>query len=194
MGLRLITPPAAEPLTVWDLEHHLKVDLSYVSEQEYVSGLIKAARGYAEGVLQRALVTQTWEMVGDALPTDGKISIPRPPLQSVESITLIDSEGAEHTVDPASYVVETTETPGRVVRVAGRPWPSVTLRAAGAVRVRFVAGYGGPEAVPERIKQAMTLLIGHWYENREAVVIGTVVTEIPMTVRALLAFDRFYGG
>lgn len=39
---------------------------------------------------------------------------------------------------------------------------------------------------------AMLLLIGHWFENREAVVIGTIVAELPMAVEALIAPYRHY--
>src|SRR5690554_3005952 len=33
---------------------------------------------------------------------------------------------------------------------------------------------------------AMLLLISHWFENREAVVIGTITSELPMAVDALI--------
>ena len=36
-----------------------------------------------------------------------------------------------------------------------------------AVQIRFVAGYGAAAAVPEDIKEAMLLIIGHLYAHRE---------------------------
>lgn len=33
---------------------------------------------------------------------------------------------------------------------------------------------------------AMLLLIGHWFVNREAVVIGSITAELPMAVQALI--------
>jgi len=50
------------------------------------------------------------------------------------------------------------------------------------VTVRFVSGYGLAAAVPTLLKQAMLLLIGHWYANRESVVMtgrGQIVAEMP---------------
>jgi hypothetical protein len=38
----------------------------------------------------------------------------------------------------------------------------------------------------EAVTQAMLLLIGHWYENRTAVVVGQSVAAIPFAVKALL--------
>ncbi len=39
---------------------------------------------------------------------------------------------------------------------------------------------------------AMLLLIGHWYENRESVVVGTITAELPMAVEALIGPYRHY--
>ncbi|MCW5861278.1 MAG: head-tail connector protein, partial [Caldilineales bacterium] len=44
-----------------------------------------------------------------------------------------------------------------------------TLRELNAIHIRFEAGYGAASAVPTRYKQALKLLVGHWYENREAI-------------------------
>ena len=39
-------------------------------------------------------------------------------------------------------------------------------------------------------RAACLLLIGHWYENRQAVVLGTPPSEVPFTVKALLDIRR----
>ncbi|WP_395501827.1 head-tail connector protein [Ectopseudomonas mendocina] len=36
------------------------------------------------------------------------------------------------------------------------------------------------------LQQVMLLLVGHWFNNREAVVIGTISNAIPMAVESLL--------
>lgn len=46
----------------------------------------------------------------------------------------------------------------------------------------------GPEQMgftPD-VEQAVLLLVGHWYANREAVVIGTISSAVPMAVDRLL--------
>ncbi|MEQ9944113.1 head-tail connector protein [Pectobacterium aroidearum] len=45
----------------------------------------------------------------------------------------------------------------------------------------------------EDVQVAMLLLIGHWYENRETVVIGQSAQSIPFTVESLLQPYRIYG-
>jgi hypothetical protein len=42
------------------------------------------------------------------------------------------------------------------------------------------------------ITTAMLLLIGHWYANRESVVVGTITSELPMAVEALIAPYRHF--
>ena len=42
------------------------------------------------------------------------------------------------------------------------------------------------EEMPPEILSAMKLLIGHWYEDREAVAIGTIATTVPLAVKSLL--------
>ena len=39
-------------------------------------------------------------------------------------------------------------------------------------------------------KAACLLLIGHWYENRQAVVLGTPPSDVPFAVKALLDIRR----
>jgi uncharacterized phiE125 gp8 family phage protein len=49
--------------------------------------------------------------------------------------------------------------------------------------------------VPGKALQAMKLLIGHWYENRESVAVeqGVTVVKVPMAVESLLWQDRIVG-
>ncbi len=47
--------------------------------------------------------------------------------------------------------------------------PNVELRALNPITVEYAAGYTTGNACPQSIRQAMLLLIGHWYQNREAV-------------------------
>jgi len=62
------------------------------------------------------------------------------------------------------------------------------------VTVRYVAGFtpvaGSPtdyvSSVPGPIKVAMKLLIGNWFQNREATVTGTINTTLDLAVEMLL--------
>jgi len=43
------------------------------------------------------------------------------------------------------------------------------------------------------IRAAMLLLIGHWYANRESVVVGQTALKLPLAVESLLQPYRIYG-
>lgn len=158
-------------------------------DDAYLASLILAARQHLDGLdgmLGRALITQTWELVLDRFPLD-EIRLPMPPLQSVVSVKYDNAQGVETLVPSTDYVVDTTSWYGWVVPVATKLWPS-TLDAINAVRIRFIAGYGDAGLnVPAPIRQAMLLLITHWYEERTPVNIGNIVNPLPYAVEALLA-------
>ena len=54
--------------------------------------------------------------------------------------------------------------------------------------IRFVPGYGAAgTAVDMQLRQAILLLVAHWYENREPVLTtGAQAVSMPFTVTALL--------
>ncbi len=45
----------------------------------------------------------------------------------------------------------------------------------------------------DSIRAAMLLMVGHWYENREAVIVGSISSELPLAVECLLHPYREYG-
>lgn len=192
-GLVLITPPTIEPITLVEARLHLKLDATGSpathADDALVNTLITSARLHVDGRdgrLSRSLITQTWELVLDKFPLKD-IRIPLPPLQSIVSIKYDDLDGNEQTVSSANYVVDTVSTFGWVVPVTGFAWPA-TMDTINAVRIRFTAGYGDAAAdVPAPIRQAMLLLIGHLYENREEVLVGPGGSMLPMGAEALLS-------
>jgi uncharacterized phiE125 gp8 family phage protein len=195
MALRLETAPAIEPITLADLKNDIKVDSDLEFDDLLIGSLLTAARKWVENTARRALVTQSWALWLDDWPADDWIAVPRPPIQSVDSIKYYDNSDNEYTLSSSVYQVDTISEPGRVVLRSGQAWPSsIELRPANAVAVNFTAGYGGDEtAIPEEYKQAIRLLVGHWYENRGAVAsTGAVPKEVPFGVMALLWQDRVF--
>jgi len=164
-----------------------------VYEDTLITGLIKAAREYCEGYQNRAYITQTWELILDAFPATF-FQIPLPPLQWAGagdmSITYYDTAGGAHLVATADYQVDTYSHKGRVYPVYGKAWPTDELRSMNGVILQFKAGYGLLTTdVPERVRLAIKVLVGHMYENREATDVKAHI-EVPFAVHALLGLDR----
>jgi len=134
-----------------------------------LNALIRTIRHAAEGYTRRALVTQTWDLKLDRFPC-WTIHVPKPTLQSVVSITYVDTNGTTQTLDPARYLVDASSTPARITPVFGGIWP-ITLYQNNAVTVRFVAGYGLAADVPDGIKSWMIIRIKHLFDNPDAIVV-----------------------
>jgi len=65
-------------------------------------------------------------------------------------------------------------------------WPSVRLDDK-SVQISYLAGYGGAANVPTPAKHAIKMLVGHWYANRETVLVGSISKEFEFAASALLA-------
>lgn len=177
-----MTPPATEPITLLEAKDHLRVDIP--DDDNYINGLISAAREYAEGYQNRAIGSQTLEYIMDYFPP--AIRLPRTPVQSVLNIKYTTPDGTITTVDPTAYV---TKYNGDIVLAFTRIWPTNILTTGDAVKIQYTAGY---TSIPKTTKQGILLLIGHWYDNREPVSIGKPVAKIPLTAETLLGMDRMW--
>jgi uncharacterized phiE125 gp8 family phage protein len=179
MNLRLITAPAAEPVSVATAKTYLRVDGS--DDDALITSLIKAAREKAEELTRRAFITQTWDMSFNEWPSDWRLKVYRPPLQSITSVKYLDSDNVEHTW--TDYTVDIASEPGVIILES---LPSASLRRSGAITVRFVAGYGAAGSnVPERINNAILALVAHWYENRESLDVPAGLKAVFMSERAV---------
>jgi len=178
--LYLKTAPTTEPVTRAEALKHCRIETT--SDNSLVDSLITASRRYVEKITKRQLITATWIYYLDEFPEE--ILIPRPPLISVTSIKYINTSGVETTVSASDYTVDTYSEPARIIPAYGESWP--TPRAhINVVYVEYSAGYGAAASVPEELKSAIKLLMGHLYENREATT-ELNLTELPMAFYSLL--------
>jgi len=175
MTIVRITEPAVEPVSLPEAKLWCKVDGT--EDDALITGLIKAVRRSAEHLMQRTLITTTWELVRDAF--DPQLRLEMPKILSVVSLKYLDVNGVQQTLDPADYVLDADSSPGYLVPAYGKAWPS-TYGQINAVRARYTAGYGATaDLVPESIKAWMQLHIEHYHKNRGAAVIGTIVSPLP---------------
>lgn len=191
MRLKLKTAPTVEPVTLTEVKAQLRIDGT--DEDTYLELLISAARDYIEQYTARALLNQTWYAYLDKFPTTREvIYLPKSPLSSVSSIKYTDNDGVTQTWGSSNYVVDAqTSSPARISLAYNTAWPTSVRPQANAVVIEFVAGYGATAAsLPAGIRQAALILIAHWYENREAVVIGSTGSSVPMSCESLLSLHR----
>ena len=183
------TPPATEPVSLSEAKAHLRVDGT--DEDALITALITAARQKVEDWLGRALITQTLVYMRDEWPEGDEMALPGGQLLSLVSVKYKDSAGAEYTF--GDVVADTQSIPGRIVLDYGCLWPtSVTLHPVNPICVEYTAGYGATAAsVPAKIKQAILLLVGELYRNREETTAEKLM-QLPIGISALLERDVVY--
>lgn len=172
MKTKLKTAPEKYPISVKEAKEHLRVDLDFTEDDDYINALIQTATQTAEQFLHRRLITQTWYKYLECWPTEDRIIMPLGKLQSVTSLKYKDSDGDESTWTASNYIVDTNSDPGEIVLAYNGVWPTVTLYPSNPITIEFVCGYGTDGSdIEDNILHAIKVAISNMYENRESVVI-----------------------
>lgn len=179
MAAILLTPPVIEPLTLIEAKAFLRVE--HGDDDDVIAALIAAARVRVEAMTRRALLAQSWRFVLDAWPRDGRFSPRIGPLRELVAARVFDADGAVRDIDAESFVVD------GAANVIAAPCFAVPVpgRATAGIALDVLCGYGADAGdVPADLRQAVRLLLAHWYDNRVATPDGAAV---PVGVSALLA-------
>lgn len=174
---------AEEPVSLQEAKAQCRI-VDDDSEDSLISSYIRSARAYVESESGFVFVRRQFTETFSWWPT--YLGICRRPLISVDSIDYTDSAGTTQTLDDATYY---TALALRRITPVGT-WP--TLGTGGIVAVTYTAGFEEGEQAEELelARQAILLLVGQWFANRETVSIEAATpTEVPFAVRALI--DRF---
>lgn len=183
MRLTLVTPPVEEPVTIDEAREYLGLGSTNDFDAQ-IAGLIRSARQKldgAKGTLGRCLMQQTWRLTLDDFPR--RVTLPLPPLRSVDSVSWVGDDAVERTLSPSLYVASGAgdEEPA-VITFATGIWTPTNWSGAASVAITFTAGYGAaPEDVPEPLRTAILMMVAHVFENREAVTnVGGFLRETPL--------------
>jgi len=161
----LKTAPKVEPIGKDEVKAHSRIDIS--DDDLLIQTKILAVRQMVERNFDLALITQTWTMYLDWLPTYC-IEIWKRPVQKVNSVKYLDADGVSQTLASNQYDVDVNARPPRITPAINASWPYVQPRPA-AVAVEFDAGYGDkPSDVPPNVVQYLLFKVADLYEYRES--------------------------
>lgn len=184
----LLAGPSVEPITLTEAKSHLRVDSD--AEDTLIQSLIMASRLHIEAALDLALITQSWRLRLDTWPRSRTLALPLRPVQELIAVKVHADDDTIDTLDADDFILDGSPNPARLVW-RGTGTAPVSPLSANGIEIDLVAGYGdAPSDVPQPIRQALLLLVAHWYENREPVEIGATATIIPGSVSALLSLYR----
>lgn len=185
LSVRRKAPPLFEPVTLTEAKRHLRIMDGVHEDDTYIMGLIASARHYFENRIGQTTTKTQWQ---------GKIhgwwtcscmgtELPYPPLNdSPVEITWLDGDGNQQSIPSDELTVDPLAYPA-TVRYIGQSEPPCESQAT----VTWWAGVDSPAEIPQMWKVAMLMLVGHWYENRQAVVTDSGAIDVPM------AFDMIIG-
>jgi uncharacterized phiE125 gp8 family phage protein len=192
-ALQLLEAPAAAPVLLAEVKAQLRIE--HPDDDLMIDRLIKTAVAYtdAKGALGHAMITQKWGQWVNSVPPQ-YVRLAMGPLIEVTAVQYYDIDGALQTDTLSNYEITGTDFTTRIGPKSGFNWP-VTQDRADAIRIEYTAGYGATSAsVPETLRHAMMLLIGHWYDNRENTMMDEL-SNIPYGFDMLLDIHRraWYG-
>ncbi len=180
--LVLKTGPATTAISLAEAKAFLRVDSDYDDDDAYITSLIGVATNVVEQFTRRRLITQTYNIYYDEFPPFMDLQVGN--VANVTHVKYYDTDNTLQTLDTSQYDVDIRVKPGRIYQAEDGNFPD-TYERANSVEVEFVVGSAASD-VEDAIKQAMYIVIGRYYENRQDVVMGTQVNELPLMVEHLL--------
>lgn len=194
MVVKMLAAPEHEAVSLDEVREHVVVEAG--ADDGLLLDYLRSACRVAEEMTGLAPSAARYEASFDAFPRGREILLPRPPFTSLAGFFYVPAEGddagTEVEVPVASFYVDDTAEPARLVLHDGQAWPDARLRSSG-VRVRFDAGYVSAADMPGALRQGILMLVAHWYQTREAVLVGEAgmrAQEVPFGVRELFAQVR----
>ncbi|HDZ80729.1 MAG TPA: hypothetical protein ENH56_05725 [Roseobacter sp.] len=185
MRLTRIIEPTELPVSLEEVKLHCRVD--HNDEDTLLTSLIAAATDYLDGpsgILGRAIINQEWLIELDEWPI--YLVLPIEPIQTV-LVKYNNEAGIETTIAGSDIILINNPSARSILEwVDGFSFPKLNASRY-PIGITLSAGFGAAAEIPESIKVAIQMIVGNWYENREATVVGMSVVDLPMAVNALLA-------
>lgn len=186
-GTIVTVKPDGHPLAVFEAKRQLRIEPEDTDQDDHIADLCAAAHRKIERELGYPILRQTRETHLTGFPR-GPIWLGGGDAPEIVSIQYRDTANALQTLDAKTYALDGVSRLARVYPAPAASWPS-TVCTPSAVVITWRAGWDKPSDVPEDLIHAMKLLVGHWDQNREAVVVGTISTEVQIALEDLL--DQF---
>jgi hypothetical protein len=173
----------AEPVTLAEARAQVNIiDAGDTSFDTFLTSLIAPARAYVERVSRffwvAAARTETFGAWGDFL------EIYRRPIASVDHI-YFGQAGDNTDTEYEGAVAPLGRFPLRIYPATNSSFPA--LNDGEVITVEYTSGVLTSTDEEYLIgKRAMLLLIGHWFDDREAFALGTVSADVDFAIRSLL--------
>lgn len=185
----LVSDTGNEPITLQLAQDQLRVNSD--DDQELIDHYISSARTMFETDTDYVLTNQQYTL--HLSEWTDEIVLEKYPISSVDSIKYYDEAGVQQTLSTTYYNVGNDARRTVIGLNDGFDFPDLQAGKQDAIQVTFTAGYADETTVPKDIKQALLLMITHFYDNRNAVTVGMSVAEMPIGYERIITRYRYFG-
>lgn len=202
------------PVTLELVKQHCRIQFN--DDDDYLNHLIAVAVDYIEAGADITLPVTRYRYRLDTWPVDCRVLLPLSPARQIESVSYTDVDGEVRGLMNSTLDARLIGTNGVVVLNVPQPTDAALDQP---VMIDYTAGHGDLDITdepdnsneypfefgdpivlytdqldwPKIAIQAALIGVQHFYENREAVVIGTISSEMPVSFNSCIARMRVHG-
>lgn len=180
--LRILTPPASEPITLAEAKRQIGLMEDQDEHDDLLAGQIATARRLVEQRLGIAILATEYRATWRSAPAI--LRLPAPPLLTGSAYPLTVTSDGEELEEGEHYDLDLDAVPAEIELSAG---------SGTKVVVTYWAGVEPGDTIDPLLRSAMLAYIDHQFNNR-GVLASESSTELPQAFETLLAASSWSGG
>lgn len=166
---------ATDLIALQDVKDHLRVTTTV--ENDLILALLDTAIQVVENMTNRILGSRAAYLYADDWASQ---VFQFGPITAITAVQYYDGANVLQDLPETLYWYDIQSTPARITFLSP---PSTYPDRHQAIRITATIGH---DVIPPALRQAILLLVGHYYETRQAVITGPAPHEVPMAVRHLV--------
>lgn len=160
--------PTVAPLSLAQVKRHLNLSQDDATHDELLADLIEVARDQWEDDTDYAVMSSTYTQTYDDFPLS-PVPLLRRPVAAITHVKYYDESAVLQTWSSANYWLDAGGAHPALVYDADAIIPTVDDDRPEAVVITYTAGSSAATGVPPTVRQALLLLIAHYFEHRGVV-------------------------
>ena len=183
--IRRLSQPETEPISTGEAKSHLRLPSTFTNDDANIDRLVKSARDHVERYTGRFWATAQFiwtvpTVVAEVFGTNQiRFTMPKPYVSAIDEIGYLDADDVSQILSTSSIDFDQERQKVAIPNtLGGHDW-SIKFTAGPDI------GLSAAEIWPDAILQAMYLLIGDAYVNRQARVQQSNINENPAVIELM---------